>query len=458
MKEVSYRRIAELVEYAKQGSNQAFGDIYSLTFKKQYFTALAILKDEFLAQDALQEAYAKAFANISRLDSPKLFIAWLNRICYNACMNVANQYNLTKDSLNNEVLDRVEDTNYSGNPYEYTELRDNQERMLKAISRLSDEHRVVIVLKYYQDLKIREIADVLNCSEGTVKSRIHYAQKILEKLYREEGVTVEMAGFMGIGGLISQALKNASKKVKVPVAIAETILIGALGAAGIGIANISFSAAGAAGVGAFTTVTAVVTATIATVAVGGVISSTMPEKSLVTTISNIAYETQDKYTNEPIEVNIDTKGVLPEYITIKGDNGEEISVYSSKDLKNKNKIRYTAFIDMNGTFVVHLKNGDVVTESESFIIDNIDMDAPILQSYKIDNETGNVECIFKDTLSGIKYEDIYAEYKIDRVKILPISVDSKNELVVFEDPSDDMIIFIKDNAGNISEFDVTVLI
>ena len=97
MAELDYNYIAGLVELAREGDSDSFAELYAATYRKQYTFAYCYLKDEFLAQDALQETYILALKNLSSLKDPKLFVSWLNQINFRVCFGMANkqsQYNL----------------------------------------------------------------------------------------------------------------------------------------------------------------------------------------------------------------------------------------------------------------------------------------------------------------------------------------------------------------------------
>lgn len=77
---LDYNYLADLVINAQNGDSDAFAELYAATYQKQYHFAFSYLKDEYLAQDALQETYILALRNLSKLRDPMLLIAWLNQI------------------------------------------------------------------------------------------------------------------------------------------------------------------------------------------------------------------------------------------------------------------------------------------------------------------------------------------------------------------------------------------
>ena len=85
---LDYNYLADLVINAQNGDSDAFAELYAATYQKQYNFAYSYLKDEFLAQDALQEIYITALRNLSKLRDPMLLIAWLNQINFRICFHL----------------------------------------------------------------------------------------------------------------------------------------------------------------------------------------------------------------------------------------------------------------------------------------------------------------------------------------------------------------------------------
>lgn len=85
MSALDYNYIADLVVSAQGGDSDAFAELYAATYQKQYHFAYSYLKDEYLAQDALQETYIIAFKELSKLHDPMLLVAWLNQINFRVC-------------------------------------------------------------------------------------------------------------------------------------------------------------------------------------------------------------------------------------------------------------------------------------------------------------------------------------------------------------------------------------
>ena len=88
MSALDYNYVANLVVNAQLGDSNAFAELYAATYQREYHFAYCYLRDEHLAQDALQETYIIALKNISKLKDPMLVIAWLNQINFRVCFHL----------------------------------------------------------------------------------------------------------------------------------------------------------------------------------------------------------------------------------------------------------------------------------------------------------------------------------------------------------------------------------
>lgn len=98
MSVLDYQYIAKLVTRAMTGDSDAFAELYAATYQRLYHFAYHYLKDEYLAQDALQETYILVLKNMHSLKNPELFISWLNQICFRICFNMQKKTPNTRRS------------------------------------------------------------------------------------------------------------------------------------------------------------------------------------------------------------------------------------------------------------------------------------------------------------------------------------------------------------------------
>lgn len=158
-----------LVEEAQRGSDKAFAVLVKNHERSLYLTALGILGSSWDALDVVQDAFLDAYVKIGALRDPSKFKPWMTRILINKC------YELMRSGRRVMVVDEVPEE--EAHEFLGTEA---QLDLLEAIRKLDEEHRIVIGLRYFQDLKISDISQVLGCPEGTVKSRINQAIKKLK--------------------------------------------------------------------------------------------------------------------------------------------------------------------------------------------------------------------------------------------------------------------------------------
>lgn len=168
----------ELKKLVKNNDNTSRRILFEAYYKKTYAVAYNILRSHENAEDITQDAFIKAFQNIHQLQDGAKFGAWLAVIA----SNLARNY-LKRDKkiyyTDEEVV--VEDGS-AVNSTEESALRNLEvDRVRKAIRDLPSEYYQVIVLQYYYELKVEEIADMLKLRTGTVKSRLHRARNRLVK-------------------------------------------------------------------------------------------------------------------------------------------------------------------------------------------------------------------------------------------------------------------------------------
>jgi len=183
---------ASLIEQSKAGDIDSFEQLIAAHQKKAFNIAYRILGNLEDANDVTQEALIKAYRGIINFNGKSSFSTWLYTIVNNACIDFIRKNRKT----NVTYLDREYETEegsykvqvYSNeeSPEELFEKKEVQKLVHESINRLSYEHRRIIVLRDIQQFSYQEIAQILNCSEGTVKSRINRARSNLKMLIKEK--------------------------------------------------------------------------------------------------------------------------------------------------------------------------------------------------------------------------------------------------------------------------------
>ena len=180
MSNLNHVYIGSLVKEAQLGSSDAFAELYGLTYNHVYNYAVHYLKDAYLAQDAVQETYIHALKNIHKINDPSLFIAWINQIAFRTCFDICKKQNSNYGLISSEILELTEDTNIEHNPEDIFEKNSETEALQNAIEALPFHEKQVIVLRYYNNLKLEDIANVLSISRSTVKRYLINAREKLK--------------------------------------------------------------------------------------------------------------------------------------------------------------------------------------------------------------------------------------------------------------------------------------
>ena len=166
------KTIKELVLSAKNGNKKAFDKLYELTSNEVWFTCVSLLKDEENAKDIMQETYITAFLKLDTLKDEEKFCSWLTAIATNKSKNKLK--GKVEYQIDDEVLIAETETDELMLPEEYINKAEKRKVLLQIIEdTLSFNQYQVVLMFYFNELSIAEIAQALEISEGTVKSRLN---------------------------------------------------------------------------------------------------------------------------------------------------------------------------------------------------------------------------------------------------------------------------------------------
>ena len=222
----------QLVTAAQGGDMASFEQLYAIYHNKVYGYARMLLRNDGDAEDALQETFVTAWQKLATLQAPPTFSVWIQVIARNLCNMQLRKKNMAV--LLDAEQDLADFDTYESDellPAVYAERADLRERLSKIIDSLSDVQRQAIVLYYFNELSIDEIAEIMECSPGTVKSRLYLARKAIkaevEEQERKSGQKFYGAAMLPLGGLIRAHVEalaiNDAAAGTVLSAIAETI-------------------------------------------------------------------------------------------------------------------------------------------------------------------------------------------------------------------------------------------
>lgn len=177
--------LREVVSQAMNGNEKAIEKIYSMTYAQGFSVAFQMMKHEQDALDVMQESYISAFRNLKNLEQPEKIKSWFNRIVANKCKDllVKKKRNpqffsdMQREDDDREFEESIMDENLTFSPEESVDYSETKRLMKQILENLPDEQRLCVLMYYYDELSVGEIAEALECSTNTVKSRLNYARK-----------------------------------------------------------------------------------------------------------------------------------------------------------------------------------------------------------------------------------------------------------------------------------------
>jgi len=175
----------ELMQFIVKGESRAFSEIYERYngMLINYFYKM-LWQDREKAQDFMQDLFAKIIEKPKAYDSKRNFKTWMFTIANNMCKNEYRKQAIRKNTSYdyNENI-QIKDTNIDA-----VQNTDNQifnKKLDQELDKLGDKQKATFVMRYFQDMPIKEIAETMNCSEGTIKSRLFYTLKKLTVSLKE---------------------------------------------------------------------------------------------------------------------------------------------------------------------------------------------------------------------------------------------------------------------------------
>jgi RNA polymerase sigma-70 factor (ECF subfamily) len=190
---------AHLVERLRTNDFDALGSLFDRYYPQVYRTASAITRDSAVAEDIAQDCFLKLHQYAHRIDTSLPLAPWLYRVTVNLSYTWISRRQKRRISLEALVDQLMTPSWYA--PDHMAEQGETQQQVRRAISELPFNQRVVIVLHYLSGLSLEEIADILDCPVGTIKSRLYYARENLRRRLGESYRGVEVAhGYAGITG------------------------------------------------------------------------------------------------------------------------------------------------------------------------------------------------------------------------------------------------------------------
>ena len=182
---------AQLVAHVKEGHANAFNTLVTRYRERVFSMVYNMTSNREDANDVTQDVFIKAFRSIHRFKGNSAFFTWLYRIAVNTAIsfikkNRNRQYfsleNLQEEGVSGKLAELLSSSKHSRRDIL---LRELQEKLNEALQKLSVKHRTAVVLFEIEGLSHKEIGQILKCSEGTVRSRLHYAKNELQNYMKD---------------------------------------------------------------------------------------------------------------------------------------------------------------------------------------------------------------------------------------------------------------------------------
>lgn len=176
--------LINLVTAAQRGDEQALNELFNTYYNDVYYFALKTVKDEEVACDVTQETFVEIINTLKDLQEPAAFVKWMKAITYHQCTRHFKKRTdilVDEDEDGNTVFDTLQEENADFIPDEALDQAEFKKTIMAMIDELSPEQRAALMMFHFDELSLKEIAQIQGVSENTVKSRLNYARKSIKK-------------------------------------------------------------------------------------------------------------------------------------------------------------------------------------------------------------------------------------------------------------------------------------
>jgi RNA polymerase sigma-70 factor (ECF subfamily) len=185
-----------LVERAQRGERDAFRALFQRYHRRAYTLALGVVHNPDDALDVVQEAFLRAHKHLESFEGSSSFYTWLYRIVMNVSIDHLRKAGRAQTVDYDDAVAHAEGDAPAemaslipqllhGNPAKEVQRREIREKIDEALSRLSPNHRAVLVMREIDGLSYEEMAKVMKCSKGTIMSRLFHARRYMQKHLQE---------------------------------------------------------------------------------------------------------------------------------------------------------------------------------------------------------------------------------------------------------------------------------
>lgn len=219
------KTLSTYVESLKSGNQNAFDTIYKETIQTINALTFSYLKNSNDASDIIQDTYLQAINKINTLKDSNAFRSWINTIAVNKCLRhlERKKKNVILSEEGQVIFENQVELDEELLPQEILDSKEKQKIIKNIIDSLPLEQKTAVYLYYYNELSLSEVAKQMNCSEGTVKSRLNYARKKIKvEVNSWEKKGTKLYGISG-APLLLLLLRNQLSEIQMPSDLSENI-------------------------------------------------------------------------------------------------------------------------------------------------------------------------------------------------------------------------------------------
>ncbi|RHR04832.1 sigma-70 family RNA polymerase sigma factor, partial [Pseudoflavonifractor sp. AF19-9AC] len=187
--------LTTLIQRAREGDPDAQDALVRKAQNRVYYHCKKMLNKEEDAQDAVQDVLITMITSLDKLREPAAFWGWVNGITANRCRHLLSaphkEWQIPEDEEGNSMLDAMENLDETLVPEKALDNEETRRMILGLVDGLSPEQRMCVLFYYYDEMSVKDIAQAMDTSEGTVKSRLNYARKAIRagvEEYERKGI------------------------------------------------------------------------------------------------------------------------------------------------------------------------------------------------------------------------------------------------------------------------------
>lgn len=193
----------DLIARAREGDQHAQGRLMQLWYKRIYNFGYKFFYDHDLAMEIAQKTFIAMHRNIALLQEVSRFKSWLYTIAVNCCREELRRKKSARSVSIHDLRPGESEESYrweassdrTGDPERHFRQGELSDLLQSCLMQLSDEQREVLIMKEYEGLKFREIAEALSLSENTVKSRMYYGLEAMKRILEKMNISKETIGY-----------------------------------------------------------------------------------------------------------------------------------------------------------------------------------------------------------------------------------------------------------------------